>query len=57
MEKKEWENIGNVAIMLLDIFKNEWNALDDADKKEWGKVTEDIANGIEDFSKDLKRFK
>ena len=57
MEKKDWENIGNMAILLLDIFKNEWNALDDADKRDWGKVADDVANGVKDFSTDLKRFK
>lgn len=57
MDKKDLENIGNVAIMLLNIFKNEWNALEDADKKNWGKVAEDVANGIDDFSKDIRRFK
>ena len=51
------ENIGNMAIMLLNIFKNEWNALDDADRKNWGKVAADVADGIKDLSMDLKRFK
>lgn len=57
MDKKDLENIGNMAIMLLNIFKNEWNALDDADRKDWSKVTDDIADGIKDLSTDLKRFK
>lgn len=57
MNKKDLENIGNMAIMLLNIFKNEWNALNDADRKNWGKVADDIAEGIKDLSMDLKRFK
>ena len=57
MDKKDLENLVNVIALSLNIFKNEWKALDDIDKKDWKKFTEDLSNAIKEFSDDLNRFK
>ena len=57
MDKKDLENLANVILLSMNIFKNEWKAFDDIDKKDWKKFTEDLSNAIKEFSDDLNRFK
>ena len=57
MDKRDWENLANVIVLSLNIFKNEWKALDDIDRKNWKKLAEDVSDAIKEFSEDLTRFK
>ena len=57
MDKRDWENLANVIVLSLNIFKNEWKALDDIDRKNWKKLAEDVSDAIKEFSEDLTKFK